>query len=56
MPTREVFAELCDYIKTAVSCVLALGLCWLVFELYVFVAGSLSPVNQTAASVIIMLL
>ena len=51
MPTMEIFADICGYIKLAVSCIVGLALCWVAFELFVFVSGTLSPVNQAATSV-----
>ena len=56
MPTMEVFADMCGYMKLAVSAVVGLALCWVAFEVYVFVAGSLGPVNQATASVIVQLI
>ena len=50
-PTREVLNGIPEYLRLAIPSVIFYAAFWFCFEIYVLVAGNLSPANQACTSI-----
>ena len=50
-PTREVLNGVPEYLRLAIPSVIFYAAFWFCFEIYVLVAGNLSPANQACTSI-----